>query len=172
MKLDAFGRDITRFDNQSPLDGLQFLLSRRLYSPSRGTEFDGFLVKNNISVGTPQNHDMMNDEDFRRFVIRQGNESLIALNSLLDSGTFEGKSQDEKTKLVQDVVAAIRKREKAIVLIEQKTGEVMDLNEYEDMKKNGVWSRKYNKMFNTKPSKEEMKSDRELNKKMRELGIK
>jgi hypothetical protein len=64
VKLDAFGRDITRFDNQSPLDGLQFLLSRRLYSPSRGTEFDGFLVKNNISVGTPQNHDMMNDEDF------------------------------------------------------------------------------------------------------------
>jgi hypothetical protein len=171
-KLDAFGREITRFDNESPLDGLKYLATRRLYSASRGTEFDGFLMQNNISVDAPQNHDMMNDEDFRRFVIRQGNESLIALNSLLDSGTFEGKSQDEKTKLVQDVVAAIRKREKAIVLIEQKTGEVMDLNEYEDMKKNGVWSRKYNKIFNTKPSKEEMKSERELNKKMRELGIK
>jgi hypothetical protein len=97
VKLDGFGRDITKYDRPEEgaagiVEGLKYLVTRRAYAPSRGTELDIFLAKNMIKVLPPKNDMFYTDEVYEKYTKLRGVIAIEMIEEDLSNGVYDDLS--------------------------------------------------------------------------------
>lgn len=119
VKLDGFGRDITKYDREEGgrgiLQGLKYAVTRRIYNPSRGNEVDFFLAKNMIKVLPPSNDLRYTDEKYREYQVLRGSIAMDYIKRDLEEGKFDDLSpMSVKDKIDEILGIANRKAKKQI----------------------------------------------------------
>ncbi len=110
VKLDGFGRNITKYDraedSKGIIDGVVYVLGRRFYSPPRGTDVDRFLTHNQIKIYPPQNTvDLaLPEEAYKKYIIVRGEGLLKSIQEAKINGDFEDKTPLEIKKLIDEKI--------------------------------------------------------------------
>lgn len=106
VKLDAFGREVTKYDREQRFagikDGLKYLATRRFYNPSRGTDVDKFLFENSIKVSPPQNTVDLSytEDDYKKYIVRRGQIALEMIGDRIKDSEFMKLTPLQKKEVI------------------------------------------------------------------------
>lgn len=106
VKLDAFGREVTKYDREQGFagikDGLKYLATRRFYNPSRGTDVDKFLFENSIKVSPPQNTVDLSytEDDYKKYIVRRGQIALEMIGDRIKDSEFMKLTPLQKKEVI------------------------------------------------------------------------
>jgi hypothetical protein len=119
VKLDGFGREITKYDREEGaaglLQGLKYTFTRRVYNPSRVNEIDIFLAKSMVKVNPPSNDLFYTDEKYIEYQVLRGSIAMEKIKAEMDKGTFEDLSpMSIKNKIDEILTKANKKAKKEI----------------------------------------------------------
>jgi hypothetical protein len=91
VKLDGFGREIEKYQSESALSGVKYMLTRRFYNEPKVTELDQFLWENRIFVKPPTNGPNLaySKEAERDYVVERGAILLKMIEDGLKNRKFE-----------------------------------------------------------------------------------
>lgn len=108
VKLDAMGREITKYDREEGWrgigDGLKYLATRRFLNPSRGTASDAFLIKNNITLNPPSNSLQLSypDENYKQYIVRRGQILNELITGAINNNALNSTMGDKNIKTLID----------------------------------------------------------------------
>lgn len=119
VKLDGFGREITKYDREEGaaglLQGLKYTFTRRVYNPSRVNEIDIFLAKSMVKVNPPSNDLFYTDEKYIEYQVLRGSIAMEKIKAEMDKGAFEDLSpMSIKNKIDEILTKANKKAKKEI----------------------------------------------------------
>jgi hypothetical protein len=116
VKLDGFGRDITKYDREEGaaglLQGLKYTVTRRIYNPSRVNEIDIFLAKNMVKVNPPSNDLFYTDEKYKEYQVLRGSIAMEKIKDEMDKGTFDELSPMSVKSEIDKILGEANKKAK------------------------------------------------------------
>jgi hypothetical protein len=116
VKVDGFGRDITKYDREEGaaglLQGLKYMVTRRIYNPSRGNEIDFFLAKNMIKILPPTNDLFYTDEKYKEYMALRGIIAMEKIKDEMDKGTFDELSPMSIRNEINEILGEANKKAK------------------------------------------------------------